>query len=205
MGVMNYWFFKRASDHEKDQAFYYFRMMEPDFYAYPVYEAVKEQATSPPVLGLGYHQEDHWALRYEGSWEEVKDDRAVLGAYRATDQAGDTLSFTFWGTDLSLVPVRDMDMARLQISLDGRQTILDLHSAELEYKAEVPVATRLPEGEHQMRLTVAELPDGKSKVAIDGIIVRRSPAFLLGRSLAFLVSVLVVTALVYGVWRRWPR
>jgi hypothetical protein len=205
MGVMNYWFFKRASDHEKDQAFYYFRMMEPDFYAYPVYEAVKEQATSPPVLGLGYHQEDHWALRYEGSWEEVKDDRAVLGAYRATDQAGDALSFTFWGTDLSLVPVRDMDMARLQISLDGRQTILDLHSAGLEYQAEVPVATCLPEGEHQVRLTVAELPDGKSKVAIDGIIVRRSPAFLLGRSVAFLVSVLVVTALVYGVWRRWPR
>ncbi|HUW94806.1 MAG TPA: hypothetical protein VMW58_03395, partial [Anaerolineae bacterium] len=29
MGVMNYWFFKRPSDHEKDQAFYYFRMMEP--------------------------------------------------------------------------------------------------------------------------------------------------------------------------------
>lgn len=205
MGVMNYWFFKRASDYEKDQAFYYFRMMEPDFYAYPVYEAVKEQATSPPVLGLGYHQEDHWALRYEGSWEEVDDERAVLGGYRATDQAGDTLSFTFWGTDLSLVPVRDTDMGRLEISLDGRQTTLDLHSAELEYQVEVPVATRLPEGEHQVYLTVAESPDGKSKVAIDGIIVRRSPALLLSRCLAFLVCVPVAMVLVYGLWRRWPR
>ncbi len=205
MGVMNYWFFKRASDYEKDQAFYYFRMMEPDFYAYPVYGAMKEQATSPPVLGLGYHQEDHWALCYEGFWQEVDDQRAVLGSYRATDQAGDTLSFTFWGTDLSLVPVRDMNMGRLEISLDGRQTTLDLHSAELEYQVEMPVATGLPEGEHQVRLTVAELPDGKSKAAIDGIIVRRSPAFLLRRSLAFLVSVLVVTALIYGLWRRWPR
>ncbi len=35
------WFFKRASDAEKDQGFYYFRLVEPDFTPLPVYEAMK--------------------------------------------------------------------------------------------------------------------------------------------------------------------
>jgi hypothetical protein len=30
-GVINYWFFKRASDAEMDQPWYYFRLLEPDF------------------------------------------------------------------------------------------------------------------------------------------------------------------------------
>ena len=30
-GVINYWFFKRASDAEVDQPWYYFRLLEPDF------------------------------------------------------------------------------------------------------------------------------------------------------------------------------
>jgi hypothetical protein len=30
-GVINYWFFKRATDLEKDQPSYYFRLLEPDF------------------------------------------------------------------------------------------------------------------------------------------------------------------------------
>lgn len=45
IGVNNYWFLKRAADWEKDQAWYYFRMLEPDFTALPVYNAVADYAT----------------------------------------------------------------------------------------------------------------------------------------------------------------
>ena len=203
MGVMSYWFFKRASDHEKNQAFYYFRMMEPDFYPYPVYDAMKEQATSPPILGLGYHQQDHWALHYEGAWEDVNDERAVLGSYRASEQAGDAVSFTFWGTDLVLVAVRDGDLGRLEVTLDGRQTTLDFSSEESEYQARVPVASGLAEGEHEVRLTVAEPPGGNSWVAIDGLIVRRSPTFYVRRSLVLLVCVPLAIGLFYAFRRQW--
>jgi hypothetical protein len=41
LGVMSIWFFKRASDSERDQAWYYFRMMEPDFTPTPLYDAIK--------------------------------------------------------------------------------------------------------------------------------------------------------------------
>jgi hypothetical protein len=46
MGVACFWFFKRATDSERDQPSYYFRMVEPDFAPLPVYQAVKAYALS---------------------------------------------------------------------------------------------------------------------------------------------------------------
>jgi hypothetical protein len=51
-GVINYWFFKRPDDSERDQSWYYFRMMEPDFTPLPVYGAVAEYATSGQEVEL---------------------------------------------------------------------------------------------------------------------------------------------------------
>lgn len=47
VGVINYWFLKRATDTEKDQPFYYFRLMEPDFTPYPAYESLSDYANGP--------------------------------------------------------------------------------------------------------------------------------------------------------------
>lgn len=41
VGVMTIWFFKRASDVERDQSWYYFRMLEPDFSPTPLYDSMK--------------------------------------------------------------------------------------------------------------------------------------------------------------------
>ncbi len=49
IGVINFWFFKRADDSEKDQAWYYFRMAEPDFTLLPVYAAMKEYIARQPL------------------------------------------------------------------------------------------------------------------------------------------------------------
>jgi hypothetical protein len=50
IGVNSYWFLKRPADAEISQAWYYFRMLEPDFTFLPVYSAVAEYATSEPAL-----------------------------------------------------------------------------------------------------------------------------------------------------------
>ncbi len=53
--VANYWFLKRPADSEKDQSWYYFRLLEPDFQPLPVYDAlvashrVAEQPLSNPT------------------------------------------------------------------------------------------------------------------------------------------------------------
>jgi hypothetical protein len=46
MGVACFWFFKRPSDAERDQAWYYFRMVEPDFTPLPVYWEMQSYTAS---------------------------------------------------------------------------------------------------------------------------------------------------------------
>ncbi len=49
IGVVNYWFFKRAADWEQDQSWYYFRLQEPDFTPLPAWEALATYASANPV------------------------------------------------------------------------------------------------------------------------------------------------------------
>ncbi|MFQ6014570.1 MAG: hypothetical protein ACE5NP_03910 [Anaerolineae bacterium] len=174
MGVLNFWFFKRATDLEREQPFYYFRMVEPDFTPMPVYQAMKEYAHQKPVVFIGYHQEDHWALHYQGGWRSVKDEYAVLGGYRATEKAGDSLSFTFRGTGLDLVVLKGRNSGMLQVTLDGQDLgEIDLRAPEGQYQVEIPIARGLVDREHQVRFQAV----GKGRVAIDGLIVRRDTSY----------------------------
>jgi hypothetical protein len=50
LGVVYYWFFKRAADFEKDQAFYYFQAMEPDFTPLPVWNALAAYGNEAHVV-----------------------------------------------------------------------------------------------------------------------------------------------------------
>jgi polysaccharide biosynthesis protein PslG len=42
VGVVCYWFFKQADEHERNQSWYYFRLVDPDFTPRPIYHAIKE-------------------------------------------------------------------------------------------------------------------------------------------------------------------
>jgi hypothetical protein len=104
VGVVNTWFFKRATDTEKGQAMYYFRLAEADFTTLPVYEALKEYMHSPEAQAVypGVHQEDHWAVIYDGEWETRSDAAAELGSYRVADSSAAKVSFAFAGKRLEL-------------------------------------------------------------------------------------------------------
>ncbi|MCX8067951.1 MAG: cellulase family glycosylhydrolase [Anaerolineae bacterium] len=105
VGVVNFWFFRRPSDEEKNQAWYYFRMVEPNFTPLPVYHAMRDYiANLTPTLYPGTHQEDDWALEYTGDWEFVRDSSAVLGGYRRTSEPGASVAFVFEGRALTLTP-----------------------------------------------------------------------------------------------------
>jgi hypothetical protein len=126
MGVVSFWFFKRASDAERNQAMYYFRMVEPDFTPLPVYEAMHEYtANLVPTLYPGVHQEDHWTLSYEGDWETVRVGESAnqrggavtLGAYRRATAPGATLRFTFEGASMTLLP--GPGAGQVEIAVDG--------------------------------------------------------------------------------------
>ncbi|MCE2489708.1 MAG: hypothetical protein J4G17_07000 [Anaerolineae bacterium] len=56
-GVLFYWFLKRPGDSERNQSWYYFRMLEPDFTPLPVYESARSFiANEVPTLYPGVHQ-----------------------------------------------------------------------------------------------------------------------------------------------------
>jgi polysaccharide biosynthesis protein PslG len=169
MGVMNYWFFRRPSDAEINQVWYYFRMMEPDFRPLPVYVALAQSAKQPPRIHVGYHQEDDWALRYAGPWMPAVDPRAVLGAY-TRGNASATLDFSFQGTDLALV-LRNAEMVgALEITVDGRPAhVGHVWPANQSYAPTVTVASRLRYGPHQVHIAVR-----KGTVDLDGLIVWRA-------------------------------
>ncbi len=188
MGVMNYWFFKRATDREMGEVFYYFRLVEPDFTPLPAYAAIQALTREPPRVYEGYHQEDHWALSYSGSWDDVADAGAVLGAYRRS-RGGGEVRFRFVGTDLDLVAVKGT--GALEVFVDGRarQTVR-LQSGTVQPGFIVPVVRCLPAGEHEV---VIRATDG---AALDGLVVTdRAWAYTARRGLGLLTLVAGILAL----------
>jgi len=75
VGNVMYWFFTRKDPFEADQAFYYFRMVEPDYQAdkpsftpLPAYKSVRDYLqTLEPVLYRGRHQAETWQVRSGGT------------------------------------------------------------------------------------------------------------------------------------------
>ena len=162
VGVVNFWFFKRASDIERNQAMYYFRLVEPDFTPMPVYEALREYTAGlTPTLYPGTHQEDHWALDYDVDWETVRDTAATLGAYRQATAPGAALRFTFEGASLTLVP--GPGAGEIEVGVDGgtpRRVALDGRPVRL--------VRRWRHECHEVILTAVA-----GGVGVDGLIVQR--------------------------------
>jgi len=166
VGVVNFWFFKRATDQEKDQSWYYFRMVEPDFTPMPVYDALKAYTHSDEAHTLypGVHQEDHWLLSYFGDWETVSDPVAAsggIGAYRVTADPQASLSFAFEGDELWLRLGPDAS-GTLRYSIDGTA----VKSASFTPGEQIRLAGGLAGGRH----TITVRP-GDGLLSIDSLTV----------------------------------
>ncbi|MBN8617331.1 MAG: cellulase family glycosylhydrolase [Anaerolineae bacterium] len=80
LGNISYWFFKRPADYERGQAFYYFRMVEPDFTPLPIYDSMKQYITGQtPTLYAGVHQAEKWMVESSDA-VLVNTDGAEFGA-----------------------------------------------------------------------------------------------------------------------------
>ena len=190
-GVASFWFFKRPDDRERNQAMYYFRMVEPDFTPMPVYNTMKDYAAGmSPTLYAGTHQEGHWALAYQGAWELTGGSEGELARYRRTDEEGATLRFAFEGTGLTLVPgpgegeveLRVGGASPRRVSLDGE-----------------PV--RLVRGWRPQRRQVV-LGAVRGEFSVDELVVRSPWRPSRGLVLTALGAILAVAWLWICVWRQ---
>jgi hypothetical protein len=161
VGVTSVWFFKRATDTETTQSFYYFRLVEPDFTPMPVFESLTAYMNDlTPTLYPGRHQESAWPLTYEGQWQDVSDANAELGGYRIASSPGSTLTFTWEGRTLRLDPGPGKGLIRIQ-DAKGRS-----RNVRLEGEA-VRLTWALFPRHHRWTVTVVE-----GEVSIDAITVR---------------------------------
>jgi hypothetical protein len=198
LGVANYWFLKQATDQELHDSNpqYFFRLLEPDFTPMPVYEALKEANTQPPVMYRGYHQEDHRAITYSEGWVTGTSERAVLGKIKQNTLPGATVEFTFSGSRLDLATLPHETGGQIQVLLDGAtpRVISLFPSTE---PAIINLVTTWPPEKHQVRLTVL----GETPVRVDGFIVHKWPAYWPGYA-GSMIMLLAMTGIFVVIWRR---
>ena len=183
LGVINVWFFKRATDLEKDQPMYYFRMVEPDFTPLPVYDALGREAHRHPVMYPGYHPEDHWAVEYAGQWRHVTAPGQPLAGYEESRTPGDRAELIFVGTDLDVSLVPAPQAGRLSVSCDGQAPVTLSAAAATAAPEPLAACSGLPDGPHEARLQVQPADGGgaEASVRIGGYLVRRSNWAVWGR------------------------
>ncbi|NLE75608.1 MAG: hypothetical protein GX605_02500, partial [Chloroflexi bacterium] len=169
VGVVNFWYLKRADESWKEEGKpeAYFRMLEPDFTPLPVYRALQAYTQQPPVLGRGWHQEDHWAVKAEGPWRTESDLLATLGEVRLSDAAGSRMSLTARGRTLELLLLQGPGEGRLALTVDGQRREIDLNAPAPALTREQAFRNLWGPGEHTVELEVLEPP-----VAVDGFVVR---------------------------------
>jgi GH35 family endo-1,4-beta-xylanase len=191
MGVMNYWFFKRAYDNEREQPFYYFRLFDPDFTPRPAYAALKEYIASADWLGRGFHQETNWTLDYGGTWE------ARAAGTRLTDAVsvgspGDTLRFKFRGNGVELAVAPNFYFGAVEARVDdGPFRVYDARMTDAALAHRVVLAKDLLPGEHTVELRVKQ-----GELWLDGIVVTQSNAWLVMRLAVVFFAVLAVVSAV---------
>ena len=166
MGVMNYWFFRRPSDAEQDQAWYYFRMVEPDFTTLPVYTAIAELTQLTPTLAEGFHNENDWGLDYSDGWKVAEDDEAIFGeciqAY-----APETLTFTFSGNRFGLVMLPSTGDVLLDVTVDGEPVeFMTAQKTDSYTGTHLRLRDRLSSSEHTATITVVS-----GRAEIDGVLI----------------------------------
>jgi len=114
LGVVNYWYFKRADDvwlsERRPEA--YFQMAEPDFTLMPVYEEMAQYTTQPAVMHAGAHYAPHWTVSYGEGW-------TVADTFATSQSDAQPAEFTFEGK-------------RIEISMFTSETLLEGQACDVE-------------------------------------------------------------------------
>jgi len=169
IGVINWWYFKRADDSERGQSWYYFRLLEPDFTPTPVYESLKAYMTGdfPKVIGAGRHGLASHGVRAIGP------------------DGRETRTFRVDGTAVMLCHKALPEAREVSFTIDGGAT------GTLALAAGGPgcvaLAEALASGEHTVILAAGDWSGLDSLAVIDHTGRRRLPWLLTG-----IVGVLVV-------------
>lgn len=180
VGVISWWYFKPASDAEKNQSWYYFRLVEPDFTPTPVYDALKAYMTGdlPKTLGAGWHGTQN---------------RGVIGH---SADGRETRTFRVAGTGVYLCSGDPPESWQVTVALDGRVSTLDVPPGPA---ACFPVASGLKPGKtYTITLTADNWSRLDGLVVVDDTARQRLPWLLTGG----IAALSVIAVLGYAIRAR---
>ncbi len=201
MGPLMYWFFKRATDTEMNQPFYYFRMLEHNFSPLPVYGAMRDYIPQARIVTQGFRSTSHWAMDWQGGWETRPDEHAYFGEYRL-GHPGDSVRFVFSGTDLDLVVLQNPYGGAVRVQVDDAPPRdVELWRTDAGAGGRIPLARDLQDGQHRAALTVT-----RAQVAINGWMVQRGYGWWASRiGIVGLLGCLIAGVLFGRGWIRKTR
>lgn len=192
VGVVNIWFFRQEGRlNPKTDSDYYFRMVDVDFTPRLVYQSVKKLTQGLEVAAPGYHEETAPAVARRKGWRPKLMAQASGGALLSTEVPGDSVDFTFEGTEVKLVYWGDRTSGRLIVHVDGKNPHLSRRSEDgnsyidlftpdaAPVRSEQTVVRGLSPGKHTLTLTLAAKPSPQAtgnSAAIDAFIVDSNPA-----------------------------
>jgi hypothetical protein len=97
IGVINWWYFKPSDEREINQSQYYFRLVEPDFTATPVYESLKAYITGvqPKTIGAGRHPLQRGLIAHESGSVQYTFRVKGTGVFLCYNRSHDPVSVTY--------------------------------------------------------------------------------------------------------------
>jgi len=175
IGVVNYWYFKRADDSERGASWYYFRMVEPDFTLTPIYESLKAYitGTQPKTIGAGRHS-------------------AQIHVVIETIAAGETRTFRIQGTGATLCHAALDAPQTVRAQIDG--TAAETIALPANKAGCAALAEGLGAGEHTLAITAEDWTGLDDLVVLDFSARQRLPWLLVGAVALIGVAVIVVRA-----------
>ncbi len=193
-GVINTWYFKRATDdwfkQGKPEA--YFRLADPDFTLQPVYDSLKTYINSVgPALYPGTHAPAGWAVHAEGDWQVLAAVAQPFEQVWVAAGAGERLAFEFFGAGVSLTPgcaAAQPCTGVLKVTVDGGAPV---SVAPASNGAAVVVASGLPAGRHQVLIEVAAGPAGLAAISVQPARARWPLAVAGGLGASLFASLLI--------------
>jgi hypothetical protein len=149
---------------------------------------MKDYIAQARVVPPGFRSTSDWAMDWRGAWVSTDDTRVYFGEYK-TGQVGDSVSFTFSGTDLDLVALQNPYGGAVSVQIDdqsfdsaaaplraGSARAIELWHTDSGAGGRISLARDLDSGVHRVTITVTRAP-----VAINGFIVQSGNAWIVKR------------------------
>ena len=175
MSIMALWQFRMPQPDSHRLQHYYFSLVAEDFEPQPVYYAMSQFTPRQPALHRGYHQEDHWAIRWSDGWRLVTDSNSPVAGYRQTVNPGARLWFDVVGGSLWLVT---SGSGQIAVSVDGLPAKVTFRQMSADgrgvfrrgpTRGRLLIVDGLSSQRHRVEISVLSVGDEGLK--IDGLIV----------------------------------